>query len=152
MKTFYEWLLQESQQVNQQQANQIISSHKGPISAEGIRTDMLDQAFKVGNQVEYDENFPINNISTRMQGFGMDSVLEIINKMLQAIGIQPVTNAQDVKNIPNLQSLYPKLIEMIPPAIISIMPDDTVSLMDGNHRYGVSKVLGLPTIKAFIIR
>jgi hypothetical protein len=152
MKTFYEWLIQESNQVNQQQANQIISSHKGPISAEGMRTDMIDQAFKVGNQVEYDANFPINNISTRMQGFSMDSVVEIINKMLQAIGVQPVANAQDVKSIPNLQSLYPKLIDMIPPAIISILPDGTVSLMDGNHRYGVSKVLGLPTIKTFIIR
>jgi hypothetical protein len=152
MKTFFEWLNFNENQINPQQVQQIIASHKGPLDISGIRTDMIDNAFKIGNQVEYDPAFPIAKISKRMQGFDTGSVLAMINKMLSNIGLQQANTIADIKTIPNLQQNISKLSEMIPPAILSILPDETVSLMDGNHRYGASIMLGLPTIKTFIIR
>jgi hypothetical protein len=152
MKTFKEWLNFNENQITPQQVQQIIDSHEGPLDTSGIRTDVLDHAFKTGNQVEYDPAFPISQISKRMQGFEPNAVLTMINKMLSSIGLQEVKSPSEIKTIPNLQQNLSKLSDMIPPAILFILPDETVSLMDGNHRYGASIMLGLPTIKTFIIR
>jgi hypothetical protein len=150
---FKNWVLltETPQSIDINQARQIISSHAGPISVERLRTDLLDSAAKRGDQLFFDPEFPISNFGRRIQGFSMDGVLDIINTVFQSVGLQAVQTTQEIKS-QNIASKLQQIKEMLPPLIVTILPDESYSLGDGNHRLGVARVLNIPTLKAFIIQ
>lgn len=150
---FTHWVLltENMQPISAQQAVQILSAHRGVIRADDLRTDNFTNAERNGHTIYYNPAFQIANIGRRIQGYDMARVMQMINQMFSAIGLPPV---QDPKQI-DQNAVRPhaaQLSEMLPPIIVSIMPDESYSLSDGNHRLGCARVLGLPTLKAFEIQ
>ncbi len=79
----------------------------------------------------------------------MTRVLEMINIILQSLKMPPV---QDPKQAQGLAQHAAQIKEMLPPIIVSILPDESYHLGDGNHRLGIARIVGIPTLKAFILQ
>jgi len=149
---FKKWLLIEHEQnVNLQQAIQIATAHNGPISAKEMRIDTLQNAARLEKSISFDSEFAVANIGRRIQGYDMQRVMQMIGVMFQALNLPA---PQDPRQIDKqvVQQHVPKIKEMLPPIIVSVMPDESYDLDDGNHRLGCARVLGLLTMKAFVIR
>ena len=147
--SFKLWL-ELAQPVSLQQVQQILS-HSGPISTHEVRVDFLQQAAKQGRMISFDPQFPVSNIGRRIQGYDMTRVLQMINVIFQTLGIPQVQNLQQI-NRQSIATYSQRIIQMLPPIIVSIMPDESYHLSDGNHRIGIAHVLGLQTLKAFEIQ
>jgi len=138
-------------QLSAQQAKQMVMSHKGPLNAEGVRTDMFDNAEHHGFPITYDPDFSISNIGRRIQGYDMGRVMEMIGVMFQTLKLPPPQDRNQIDRAAVAQHAE-QFKEMLPPIIVSILPDETYHLGDGNHRLGTARTLGIPTLKAFVIQ
>ena len=139
MRLFLDWLYRED--LDASGVRQILTGHHG-LNVESLRMDIIDSHMKRGGHVNYDENFPIAEIGQRRQGFARQRAQEMIATMLGQLGLSPDSDPR-----PHSQQIK----AMLPPVIISILPDGTNHIEDGNHRLGVSLMLGIPTIKAFLL-
>jgi len=139
MRLFLDWLYCED--LDATGVRQILAGHHG-LSVESLRTDIIDSHLKHGGKVNYHENYPISEIGQRRQGFVRQKAQDMIGSMLRQLGLPPDSDTR-----PHLEQIK----AMLPPVIISVLPDGTNYIQDGNHRLGVSLMLGLPTIKTFLL-
>ncbi len=149
---FKHWLhTEEAQPIQPAQVQQILSAHRGPLNTGNIRTDLLVSAANRGEHIMFDQDFPITNIGRRIQGYDMNHVMTMINTIFKTIGLPAIQDRTQIQP-QTIQPHIEQIKEALPPLIVSLMPDESYHLDDGNHRLGVARTLGLQTVKAFIIQ
>lgn len=121
------------------------------LSYEGLRIDIIERDLKNNRKVYYVQNFPIKLISKRRQGWVENDLLNLINSLLKHFGIQGITNLKNFNKSILSKELLKEIKEHIPPIIISILPDETIELIDGNHRIALAEIFfELKDIRAFV--
>ena len=66
---------------------------------------------------------------------------------IQKLGLQPISDLRQI----NVNIAPEKIKAMLPPIIITMMPDESYHVDDGNHRLGVASFLKLPAVRAFVL-
>lgn len=150
---FKEWLLVEEQQNYQsiktiEQAKQLATTAGGlDFDTQGI--ERIKANLNAGGEVYFTDHFPIKDLGRNRQGWAKDKVLEMFGTFAKSIGQVPPKTIEDAQNMPIDYSTFNR---MISPVIISMMPDESYHISDGNHRLGCAIVLKFPTIKAFVVK
>lgn len=146
--TFKHWLINEDgKPISQRQAIAILKNHTGVIDSGDIRFDALSQQ----HDFSFDNDFPLSNIPRLTQGYDPSRVRDIINVILKSVGLDPVENLKQIDHHA-LQPYLSQIKKSLPPIIVSLLPDESYHLADGNHRFGTAKILGLPTIRAIVLQ
>jgi len=123
------------------------------LSYEGLRLDMIENNFKVNNEVFFVNKFPLNLISKRRQGWTPEGVLSLINSLLKHFGIMGIDSLENFNLNLFSKDLFQEIKDHIPPIIISILPDGTINLEDGNHRLELAEnIFKLNSINAFVLK
>ncbi len=116
-----------------------------------MRYDVLERAFDSKKNVFYVEHFPISQIYSGEQGWEADQVRELMNRLLVAYHLTPVNHLSEFNSVVS-KKLFEDAHDFTPPIIATVLPDNHVDLLDGNHRVALFQIfLRLPTIRAFII-
>lgn len=118
-----------------------------------IRLDIIENSFQINKEIYFIEEFPLNLISKSRQGFTQENLLSLLNSILQSNNLQKINSLQEF-NIEKLdKKTFQKIKEELPPIILSILPDETIKLEDGNHRVALYEyILKLENIKAIVCR
>ncbi len=131
---------------------EFFNSHKinGPINYENIRIDLIKNMFKIGGKVFFKEKFEIKEIKNKSQGWTREGVLTMMNLILKD---EKLAEIEDIKDFKKDSLDIKKIMIQLAPIIISILPDNSIDLNDGNHRLALVELfLKEKNISAYILK
>ncbi len=113
-----------------------------------MRWDNIHSALEQGNNVWYVEQFPLSYLGRLNQVWDRGRVLKMLAVLAQKTNQNPPKSLEEAQN---LKLREPQYRRMVPPVIVSYLPDESYHLADGNHRVGAAIVLKFQNIRAFVI-
>ncbi len=154
MGYFKEWLLAEEAGSGQmhavatvQEATKLAQTTALDVDTQGL--ERVAKVLKGGGSVWYTDAFQISELGRNRQGWAADHVLGMFSRMAQKLGLNPPETLQDAQKLGIKQGDFNR---MISPVIVSLMPDESYHIDDGNHRLGCAIVLKFPTVRAFVLQ
>ena len=135
-----------------QEVEQVLSTYKSTmLTTKDLRLDLIQNAYRIKRRVYYARQFPLHLIHKSRQGASVQGIIEIINRILEHYTLGKIEQITQL-NTTQMEVVLKEVMVHCPPLILSILPDETIHLDDGNHRvYLAEKVLGLKTLPAFIL-
>jgi len=124
-----------------------------PFSNKELRLDLIEDSLKREDKVYFSNDFSLDLLDRRRQGWDLGRGLEMLNTLLNYYKFPNIIDLKEFnKNLFN-KSTIKEISENMPPVIVSLLPDGTFHLEDGNHRIAILEIfLGLKEIRAFIIK
>lgn len=151
MGDFTRWLLAEENQeyvtVTDVGHAKTLSQSDG-LDPDDIHFDRIDSGLRDGKQVWYVEQFPLAYLNRRNQGWERGHVLKMLGVLAQKTNQKQPASLEEAQN---MKLREPEFRRMVPPVIISYLPDESYHIEDGNHRVGAAIVLKFQNVRAFVI-
>jgi hypothetical protein len=144
-------MFNEQQILDTESAVRILESYDAVFSIKESRLDYIDNAYKIGRKVYFTETYPLKQITTPRQGWVEGTVLEMLNIIMSYLN-KPLVKKLSQFDATLNEHDKAKILRIIPPIILSLLPDDSVHTSDGNHRYALAKILQLEYLPAFIVK
>ncbi|MCA9496204.1 MAG: hypothetical protein KC589_04640 [Nanoarchaeota archaeon] len=123
------------------------------LSYEGLNLNSIQNSFRISFEVFFVDNFPIELISKRRQGWTREGIINLINSLLNYYNIRKISSLEEFNELKIDDKIRMEIKNHIPPIIVTLLPDESFHLEDGNHRIALSELFfHVKELKAFVIK